>query len=352
MGLGKTLQGIAIAKVYESEWPCLIVVPSALRLVWKQELLKWLPDLDEEDLCVVMKGNDRMHGRVTVISYDLLARQQSDFGASTRGSGSSPEWKRYGVLVVDESHYLKSDKAKRTKAVVPIARAVKVAVFLSGTPALSRPAELYNQISALRPRMFQNWNAYATRYCDAKQGRFGLEFGGASNLEELRALLRTVMIRRLKSEVLSQLPAKRRQQVHIELPSSRVKDIKKKLEQNAKLMSVLDDRAYPEAERRKAHQTSQQILNEVYGESGLAKLPETTEYINMLAEGGAKFLVFAHHKDVLDGICQSLRAQKVPVQHIRIDGNTAMAERERLASTNQMSALDAPKCCFLGYIYI
>ena len=73
MGLGKTLQGISIAKVYEREWPCLIVVPSALRLVWKHELLKWLPDLDEEDVSVVMKGNDLMHGRITVISYELLA---------------------------------------------------------------------------------------------------------------------------------------------------------------------------------------------------------------------------------------------------------------------------------------
>ena len=74
MGLGKTLQGISIAKLYESDWPCLIVVPSALRLTWKSELLKWLPDLSEDDLCVVMKSHDRMQGRVTVISYDLLAR--------------------------------------------------------------------------------------------------------------------------------------------------------------------------------------------------------------------------------------------------------------------------------------
>ena len=88
--------------------------------------------------------------------------------------------------------------------------------------------------------------AYATRYCDAKQERFGLECKDASNLEELRALLRSVMIRRRKS---AQLPAKRRKKVNMELPFSRVKDIKKKkLEQNVKLMSVLDDKAYPDAE--------------------------------------------------------------------------------------------------------
>jgi hypothetical protein len=68
-----------------------------------------------------------------------------------------------------------------------------------------------------------------------------LECKDASNLEELRALLRSVMIRRRKS---AQLPAKRRKKVNMELPFSRVKDIKKKkLEQNVKLMSVLDDKA-------------------------------------------------------------------------------------------------------------
>ena len=45
---------------------------------------------------------------------------------------------------------------------------------------------------------------------------------------------------------------------------------------------------------------------------------QVTDYVNMLAEGGCKFLVFAHHKDVLTGICNSLSSQKPPVQHIRI----------------------------------
>lgn len=45
MGVGKTLQAIAVASCYEDEWPLLIIVPASLRLVWAEEFEKWLPHL-------------------------------------------------------------------------------------------------------------------------------------------------------------------------------------------------------------------------------------------------------------------------------------------------------------------
>jgi hypothetical protein len=59
----------------------------------------------------------------------------------------------HGVVVADESHLLKSYTAQRTKAIVPLLKAAQRALCLSGTPALSRPAELYTQISALVPNV-------------------------------------------------------------------------------------------------------------------------------------------------------------------------------------------------------
>ena len=336
MGLGKTLQGIAIAKLYESDWPCLVVVPSALRLVWKNELLRWLPDLGEDDLSVVMKGSDRLRGRVTVISYDLLTRNAKSFGDGKR-QGSSQDCCKFGVVIVDESHYLKNPEALRTRVVDPIVRNAKVAVMLSGTPALSRPIELYKQVAALRPKLLPSLTQYAARYCDAKPNKWGgTDRSGASNIDELRALLKCVMIRRRKAEVLTQLPAKRRQTVFLELPASQTRDLRKKLEQCQKLKNIDDNPCYPEAERARAANESRQIFNEIYVDSGLAKLPQVCDYINMLAEGGCKFLVFAHHKQVIDGICKSLREAKF--QHIRIDGSTAMGEREQLVRTFQNDA--------------
>lgn len=71
------------------------------------------------------------------------------------------------------SHYIKNSKTKRAEALLPLLRKARRLVLLSGTPALSRPEELYTQLDALRPGVFGSWTAFAKRYCNAHHGRFG-----------------------------------------------------------------------------------------------------------------------------------------------------------------------------------
>ena len=68
-------------------------------------------------------------------------------------------------MVQDESHFLKSAKAKRTQAMLPLLQAAARAILLSGTPALSRPMELFTQVQAIHPKLFPNLIAYGRRYC-------------------------------------------------------------------------------------------------------------------------------------------------------------------------------------------
>jgi len=68
-------------------------------------------------------------------------------------------------------------------------------ILLSGTPALSRPAELFSQIKMIDPKIFPYYKNYASRYCDGKMGRFGFEAKGQSNAEELKAVMEKIMIR-------------------------------------------------------------------------------------------------------------------------------------------------------------
>ena len=152
----------------------------------------------------MLTGKDRIGPNITVISYEFMTKMSDEIAR-----------KNYKIVVADESHYLKNGQAKRTKAVLPVIRKAKRVILLTGTPALSRPAELYTQISSLQPRQFPTWQEFGTRYCDLKQGRWGMEANGATNLGELNCLLQEVMIRRLKADVLTQLPSKRRQQVSI-----------------------------------------------------------------------------------------------------------------------------------------
>lgn len=81
---------------------------------------------------------------------------------------------------------------------------------------LSRPVELFNLLNILRPDVFSNFKDYATRYCAPKMGNYGMDYNGNSCTNELHYLLnKNLMIRRLKSDVLSELPAKRRQKIEV-----------------------------------------------------------------------------------------------------------------------------------------
>ncbi|KAJ4438860.1 hypothetical protein ANN_14813 [Periplaneta americana] len=145
------------------------------------------------------------------------------------------------LLLQDESHFIKSSESARSKAASVLLKSSKRVLMLSGTPALSRPIELYPQISAINPRLFSNVVKFGKRYCAGVKDQFGWNFSGSSNLEELKLLLEdSVMIRRLKSDVIPELP------------------------------------------------------------------PKVRDYISDILDSDKKFICFAHHKVVLDGICDTL----------------------------------------------
>uniref|UniRef100_A0A672JLD9 SWI/SNF-related matrix-associated actin-dependent regulator of chromatin subfamily A-like protein 1 n=1 Tax=Salarias fasciatus TaxID=181472 RepID=A0A672JLD9_SALFA len=307
MGLGKTVQAICIAAYYRSEWPLLVVAPSSVRFTWAEAFRRWLPSLRPDSINVVVKARDSLRsGLINIISYDLLSR-----------TDKQQQGNPFNVLIMDESHFLKNMKTARCKAALPLLKAAKRVILLSGTPAMSRPSELYTQILAVRPALFPRFHEFGMRYCAAKQMTWGWDYSGSSNLAELKLLLEEcLMLRRLKSDVLSQLPAKQRKvvTVTVDAVSARMKDA---LSAAAKQLS----------------QGQKEALLVFYSHTAEAKL----EYItDMLESGREKFLVFAHHKLVLDHVSRELG--KKNVSFIRIDGATPSAERQQLCERFQFSA--------------
>jgi len=76
MGLGKTLQALCLAAQYMEDWPVLVVCPSSVRWVWKEQAIEWLPNLVKPDeVQVIKKGADKMNSEAKfwIISYNLLA---------------------------------------------------------------------------------------------------------------------------------------------------------------------------------------------------------------------------------------------------------------------------------------
>ncbi|KAM7105017.1 SWI/SNF-related matrix-associated actin-dependent regulator of chromatin subfamily A-like protein 1 isoform 1-T2 [Molossus nigricans] len=314
MGLGKTVQAICIAAFYRKEWPLLVVVPSSVRFTWEQAFLRWLPSLTPEHINVVVTGKDRLTaGLVNIVSFDLLSKLEKQL--------KTP----FKVVIIDESHFLKNIKTARCRAAMPILKVAKRAVLLSGTPAMSRPAELYTQIIAVKPTFFPQFHAFGLRYCDAKRHQWGWDYSGSSNLGELKLLLEeAVMLRRLKSDVLSQLPAKQRKMV-VAAPG-RI---------SAKARASLDAAAREMTTKDKSKGQQREALILFFNRTAEAKIPCVIEYIlDLLESGREKFLVFAHHKVVLDAITKELERKQV--QHIRIDGSTSSADREDLCQQFQL----------------
>jgi len=86
---------------------------------------------------------------------------------------------------------------------------MKRLLLLSGTPILARPCELFNLLRMLRPDIFNNFFQFADRYCNPKETQYGMDYSGAANIRELHYLLENkIMVRRLKKDVLKELPPK------------------------------------------------------------------------------------------------------------------------------------------------
>uniref|UniRef100_A0A8C0HGC3 Zinc finger RANBP2-type containing 3 n=1 Tax=Chelonoidis abingdonii TaxID=106734 RepID=A0A8C0HGC3_CHEAB len=297
MGLGKTIQAIAISYYYKKDWPLLIVVPSSLKYPWIDEMEKWIPEL-----CLLTTDAQTL--------VDTLYKQN------------------FKVVVVDESHYMKSRNATRSKILLPIVQNAARAILLTGTPALGRPEELFMQIEALFPRRFGTWSEYAKKYCNAHVRFFGKrtlwDCRGASNLDELHQLLSNIMIRRLKNEVLTQLPPKIRQRIPFDLPKAAAKELNTSFEEWEKLMRA------PNSDVTESHFVQVMgLITRMYKQTAIAKAGAVKDYIKMMLENDKlKFLVFAHHLSMLQACTEAAIENKA--RYIRIDGSVPSVERIHL----------------------
>jgi hypothetical protein len=199
-GLGKTVEALAALEA-DDAYPAVVVCPASLKLNWERETERWLP---HRSVAII-------HGRVavpptaeiTILNYEIVAAHREALGRL-----------RPRALVVDESHLCKNPQAKRTQAVRRLAETVVpdgLRLALTGTPVLNHAEELISQLRVLG------------RLEDFGSGaRFKRQFRGQLSEERLHwHLRRRCFVRRLKSEVLPQLPAKRQVVVPVELDNVR-----------------------------------------------------------------------------------------------------------------------------------
>jgi len=197
-GLGKTIEALAAVQA-AGAFPAIVVCPASLKLNWLREIERWLPGRSVRALSGNRPAEPAARADVTVLNYEIASARLRELCAL------APR-----ALVLDECHYCKNAAAKRTQAVQRLAGAVEddgLVLALSGTPVINRPAELISQL-----RILGRLDEFGSG------ARFGRRFRGADAHMRLHWHLRArCFVRRLKADVLPQLPAKTRAVVPVEL---------------------------------------------------------------------------------------------------------------------------------------
>lgn len=405
MGLGKTVQSISAMACYESEWPLLVLSPSTARYHWEAEFLNWLGNkkdgrdsmkaesdenyhlgstddaalalsqhkyskrkqcdekemnnakrkrcptmrlLEPHEINVMTSSNDcilKPNTRVVILSYGLVANL-------IKKNVLFPGL--FKCVIVDESHMLKNKKSQRTTYVMPILKGANRIIMLSGTPALSKPKELFPQLNALGEG--NGWWDDEDDF-DAKYAKDRYSDPSFAELHTL--LTATVMIRRLKKDILRDMPHKIRENVFVKVRDASMgqqiaegllilRDGKGVLGKLSLLYQDLNEYHNPrmpggaeecgqntnndagqedinrnvnDAESRKA------ILNKLFHLTGTAKIPIIIDMLKLWIDDprNGKLCIFAHHMNVLDALIEEgglSNNQGSSSKYIRIDGST------------------------------
>ncbi|MBW3654138.1 MAG: DEAD/DEAH box helicase [Actinobacteria bacterium] len=313
-GLGKTVEALATLEA-ASAFPALVVCPASLKLNWQREAAHWLPH--RSVALLEGRGAAGPAADITILNYEIVAAHREALGR-----------RKPRALVIDESHYVKNPQAKRTQAVRRLASSVEadgLRLALSGTPVLNHAEELVAQLRVIG------------RLEDFGSGaQFARRFRGDSSEERLHwHLRRHCFVRRLKSEVLPQLPAKRQVVVPVALSNATEyrlaeEDVIAWLrsqpldlgELNAKIAATL------RAERLAQLGTLQRL-------AARGKLAAALTWVADFLQSGEPLVVFARHVEVQ----QALIARFPDAAHLL--GRDSAAARE--AAVQAFQSADGPQ---------
>ena len=327
MGVGKTIQAIAYTALNQDKLPALVVCPSNVKYNWQNEFNAWLPNLSVS----VVEGRSKgiiQDTDVVICNYDIMS-----------GRKDSLLDKEFNIVICDESHYIKNSKAQRTQATLEVAMNAESILCLSGTAITNRPNEFYTTLNLLRPAEFSNSHEYGIHYCGGFHTGWGWDMSGASNTDELHERTRDFCIRRLKKEVLDELPDKIRT-MHTVKPSK--KDL---TNYNALHQSWIQEYEYHLMSGSTPKGFVLNMLTDLRHECGRIKVESAVQWLTDYKEiTGKPVVIFAHHQDVLKGIWDALNNDKHQWRGAVITGQVSASDRQLRVEAFQAGKLDVLLC--------
>ena len=306
--VGKTLPAAAAALQH---LPAIIVCPAIAKTVWEAAFNKLDPSVPVKVITGKKQAAEIICSGVTIVNYDILSSVTAFTGIKT--------------VVFDECHRLKNNKAIRTKAAMLMMKKIDRVYALSGTPIPNRPIELWPILHGLG--IYRGgWFDFAARYAKMWSAPWGLDVSGASNIPELKALMRPFVLRRKKEDIFMDYQQPQVSLVTFDLPVD-------KREQSFDADALV---ANPNA------LMAFEGLAEIMREAGMRKIKAASEFISDLLQSGEPVVVFAHHKDVVHGLVEELKDHKPVV----VVGDTPSAKR-----TENIAAFQSGHTkCFVGNI--
>lgn len=316
MGVGKTLEALGVVSALYA-YPLLLVVPSALKIMWASEIEKYLfQQVAVDDVYLIRGSSDALPAggavpKVVITSFHMAGVLREMLLAI-----------KWNSIVCDEAHFLRTNISGRdalyTSAVCSVAKTAVHCLFLTGTPATSSPFDLFNILDAITPGLVgaTRWD-FALRYCHLHFTPHVKVMECVRSTELSSLLQHHFLLRRTKDEVLD-LPVKNRIVLRV-----------------------------PDAAARKVSQPSFQIA---YASSWRLKWSGITDAVRYCLSKFSSVVCFAHHLDLLEALQSFFVSKAVPF--IRIDGGVHPDQRQSLlsdfASGNARVALMGITACAVG----
>lgn len=312
MGLGKSAISLHYLHRHPEIKQALVVCPASLKYNWRHEasLHVGLPAEILSSQQPPKRQGLAFRSRLLIINYNILAWWYEWLLAY------EPQ-----LIIWDEGHYLKNRQAKWTRTARRLSRVSDKLLVLSGTPLINRPAELWPVLNMLRPDVYPNFQLFAKEHCAPRLMPWGAwRYDGAVRLPELhQGMLKTLLVRRRKVDVLKDLPPKSRQVINLELE-----------DRSEYQLAVRDFTGWlykqSPALARKAKRAEQVTrLGYLKRLAAQLKLKQVLAWLDdVLLETDEKILVFAVHKKVIRSLVNHYHGQCV-----QVDGSITGKRREQ-----------------------
>lgn len=316
MGLGKTVQALALL-LDRATGPALVVAPTSVVFNWANEIERFAPTLRPRLVADEANGdelNDVQPNDVVLCSYGLLTHRTAMLQAT-----------RWNTLILDEAQAIKNVATQRSQAAKSLSASFRL--IMTGTPIENHLGELWNLMDFVNPGLLGSAESFVARFAAPIE---------RDQCRETRARLKKIispfLLRRTKTQVLTELPSRTEITLHVQLSSAEVAFYEALRKKAVKKLEGLDE----------AENSHLQVLAEIMRlrracchpslvseglELECSKLKLFTQTVQELLEGGHKALVFSQFVDHLAVLRAELDRLQIAYQYL--DGSTPAAQRKK-----------------------